>query len=85
MADKFGIKWSKVNNELVELNSLNDVSISNLSDGDQMIYDANGSDGQIRISSDYNLPMERRKEFIIFLKRIHKTNECCFFQHKGLG
>lgn len=40
MSDKFEIKWSKVNNDLVELNSLYDVSISNLSDGDQMIYDA---------------------------------------------
>ena len=38
MSEKYEIKWSKVGNQFVELNSLNDVSISELSDGDQMIY-----------------------------------------------
>ena len=40
MAEKHIIRWADVGNKFVELNSLNDVSISDLSDGDQMIYNA---------------------------------------------
>jgi len=40
MSEKYEIKWASVANQFTELNSLNDVSVSSLTDGDQMIYNA---------------------------------------------
>jgi hypothetical protein len=40
MSEKYEIKWATVANQFTELNSLNDVTISTLTDGDQMIYNA---------------------------------------------
>ena len=66
MSEKYEIKWSKVGNQFVELNSLNDVSISELSDGDQMIYNKS-MDRWVNTSYQeelFNQLMEQQKEYV---------------------